>query len=238
MSIRNSLLHSIAIRLHLMVSIVACLVLIVACFPGFSGRSTSAQDLEGVGQELITTSSGFSIIARDMDTGELGVAVVSSTFSAGSMVPWAEVNVGAIAIQSLANTSLGWRCLDLLEKGLTPEEAVEILMRRDDYPEIRQIGIVPAEGQPAIYTGKDCAPWAGGLIGANFVVIGSGLIGESVATAIEQDFLKTEGTLAERLFFALLAGHEANGDSSTSRSAAILVAEEDAGYGGDAVCLL
>lgn len=176
--------------------------------------------------------STFSIVARDSVTGELGVAVASRFFSVGSVVPWAKANVGAVATQSFANTSFGWRGLELLEKGVTPEEVLEILLRSDDDPDRRQVGIVSFDGKSVTYTGSKCNPWAGGRSGPNYAIQGNILAGESVITEMEKTFLETAGTLADRLYAALLAGNEQGGDARGKQSAAMLVVKENAGYGG------
>ncbi len=184
---------------------------------------------QSLDQKSIST---FSIVARDSVTGELGIAVASRFFSVGSVVPWAKANVGAVATQSFANTSFGWRGLELLQEGATPKEALEILLRNDDDPERRQIGIVSFDGKSITYTGGKCNPWAGGRSGPNYAIQGNILAGESVVTAMEKTFLETEGTLADRLYAALLAGDEKGGDARGKQSAAMLIVKENAGYGG------
>jgi uncharacterized Ntn-hydrolase superfamily protein len=176
--------------------------------------------------------STFSIVARDSAAGELGVAVASRFFAVGSVVPWAKANVGAVATQSFANTSFGWRGLELLEKGVTPDEAVTILTRNDDNPSRRQLGIVSADGKSATYTGADCMAWAGGRCGPNYAVQGNILAGEAVVTSMEKAFLQTQGTLADRLYAALIAGDLAGGDARGKQSAAMLVVKDKAGYAG------
>jgi len=178
------------------------------------------------------TISTFSIVARDSVTGELGIAVASRFFSVGSVVPWAKANVGAVATQSFANTSFGWRGLELLQEGATPKEALEILLRNDDDPERRQVGIVSSDGKSITYTGSKCNSWAGGRNGPNYAIQGNILAGESVVTAMEKTFLEAEGTLADRLYAALLAGDEQGGDARGKQSAAMLIVKENAGYGG------
>jgi uncharacterized Ntn-hydrolase superfamily protein len=180
-------------------------------------------------QSDITT---FSIVARDSATGELGVAVASRFFAVGNVVPWAKADVGAVATQSFANTSFGWRGLELLEKGLTPEEVVEVLIRNDDNPTRRQVGIVAADGKSATYTGEQSLAWAGGRHGPDYAVQGNILAGEAVVSGMEKAFLETKGTLADRLYAALLAGEANGGDARGKQSAAILVVKEGAGYGG------
>jgi uncharacterized Ntn-hydrolase superfamily protein len=176
--------------------------------------------------------STFSIVARDSVTGELGIAVASRFFAVGSVVPWAEADVGAIATQSFANTSYGWRGLDLLHQGARPEEALEILLRDDAEREKRQVGIVSATGEAVTYTGSQCLAWAGGRSGPNYAIQGNILASETVVVEMEKGFIHTHGTLAERLYAALVAGDAAGGDSRGKQSAAMLVVKEGAGYGG------
>ena len=179
-----------------------------------------------------TVVATFSIIARDSVAAELGVAVASRFFAVGSVVPWAKADVGAVATQSFMNTSFGWRGLELLEQGASPEQAAEILLRGDTDPQKRQFGIVAANGQSVTYTGKECVPWAGGRKGLNYAIQGNILAGEAVVTAMETAFLETKGTLADRLYAALLAGDKNGGDSRGKQSAAMLVVKKNAGYGG------
>lgn len=174
----------------------------------------------------------FSIVASDPNTGELGVAVASRFFTVGNVVPWAKAGVGAVATQSFANTSFGWRGLELLENGATPEEVKNILLRDDTNPTRRQFGMVAPEGKSVTYTGENCLAWAGGRAGQNYAVQGNILAGEAVVAAMEKTFLETEGTLASRLYAALMAGEKNGGDSRGKQSAALLVVKEGAGYGG------
>ncbi len=179
-----------------------------------------------------TVVSTFSIVARDPATGEMGVGVASRFFAVGAVVPWAKAGVGAVATQSFMNTTFGPRGLDLLAAGLTPEETLKVLLRGDDNPNRRQIGIVAADGASATYTGSGCVPWAGGRHGPNYAVQGNILTGETVVAALEKTFLETQGTLADRIYAALCAGDAQGGDSRGRQSAAILVVKEGAGYGG------
>ncbi len=96
----------------------------------------------------------------------------------------------------------------------------------------RQFGIVSSDGSSVTYTGKDCLPWAGGRSGPNYAIQGNILAGESVVTSMEKSFLETKGTLADRLYAALLAGNDAGGDARGKQSAAMIVVKEHAGYGG------
>jgi uncharacterized Ntn-hydrolase superfamily protein len=179
-----------------------------------------------------TPVATFSIVARDSATGELGVAVASRFFAVGTVVPWARADAGAVATQSFANTSFGWLGLDLMAKGHAPAEAIRILLRNDADPSRRQLGMVAADGRSATYTGPGCVPWAGGRSGPNYAVQGNILTGEAVVTGMEQVFLKTQGTLADRLYAALVEGDRNGGDSRGRQSAALIVVKKGAGYGG------
>lgn len=176
--------------------------------------------------------STFSIVARDPATGELGVAVASRFFAVGTVVPWARADVGAVATQSFANTSFGWRGLDFLQEGKSPDEVLAALLKGDADPDRRQLGIVSANGKSVTYTGKNCIPWAGGRSGLNYACQGNILTGEDVVAAMEKAFLETKGTLADRLYAALVAGDGKGGDSRGRQSAAMLVVKKGAGYGG------
>jgi len=174
----------------------------------------------------------FSIVARDPGTGEWGVGVASRFFAVGAVVPWARAGVGAVATQSFMNTTFGPRGLELLAAGLSPEETLKVLLRTDDNPTRRQVGVVAADGASATYTGADCIPWAGGRHGVNYAVQGNILTGEAVVVSMEKAFLETRGTLADRIYAALVAGDAEGGDARGRQSAAILVVRAGAGYGG------
>jgi uncharacterized Ntn-hydrolase superfamily protein len=175
----------------------------------------------------------FSIAAADPAAGEAGVAVASRFFAVGSVVPWARAGVGAVATQSNANTTFGPRGLELLERGLQAQEALDILLRADAGRNGRQVGIVSADGGSATHTGPGCTAWAGGRKGPGYAVQGNILAGEAVVAALERGFLESRGQpLAERLLAALLAGDAAGGDSRGRQSAALLVVRERGGYNG------
>ena len=175
----------------------------------------------------------FSIVASDPESGEVGVAVASRFFSVGSVVPYAEGAVGAVATQATAEVSFGPRGLELLARGVTPDEILTILMRDEPESNSRQFGIVSADGMSSTYTGPDCLPWAGGRSGPNYAVQGNILTGEDVVIAMEKAFLETEGTLADRMYAALVAGDAKGGDSRGKQSASLMVRKPGTGYGGN-----
>ena len=177
----------------------------------------------------------FSIVACDPQTGELGVAVQSRFLAVGAVVPWAKAGVGAVATQSLANTTYGPEGLKLLASGTAPEEAVKQLTEADPQRAVRQLGIVSAAGKAATFTGGECNAWAGGRSGANFAAQGNILAGEGVVAAMAESFEKSADSkkeLGQRLIDALQAGQKAGGDKRGMQSAALLVVHEGWGYAG------
>jgi uncharacterized Ntn-hydrolase superfamily protein len=183
------------------------------------------QSQENYSQATFTTplAHTFSIVARDPETGEMGVAVQSHWFSVGSIVSWAEAGVGAIATQSFVNVSFGPRGLELLKQGKTAQEVLIILIDSDEGRDLRQLAIVDVNGNVAAYTGKNCIPDAGHKIGENFSVQANMMLNDKVWPAMEQAFSQSMGHLAERMITALEAAQQAGGDIRGKQSAAILV---------------
>ena len=184
------------------------------------------------GLPLVAT---FSIVAVDPRTGEIGVAVQSRFLAVGAVVPWAKAGVGAVATQALGNTTYGPAGLRLLAAGISPEHAIERLTLPDEDRDVRQVGMVSADGRAATFTGPECRAWAGGRIGKNYAVQGNILAGEGVVTAMAESFEKSAESgkeLSQRLLDALAAGQAAGGDKRGMQSAALLVVREGWGYAG------
>ncbi|MXV73971.1 DUF1028 domain-containing protein [Candidatus Poribacteria bacterium] len=181
---------------------------------------------------LLSPVATFSIVGYDAETGDLGIAVQSKFFAVGSVVPWAEAGVGAIATQSWANTTYGPNGLKLLKSGLSAEQTLERLIADDPGRATRQVGIVDAKGTVGNYTGDECNEWAGAISGKDYTAQGNILAGEDVVNAMGKAFEETEGELADKLMAALFAGQEKGGDTRGQQSAALLVVREQGGYSG------
>jgi len=174
----------------------------------------------------------FSIVARDADNGDLGVAVASKFLAVGAAVPWAVAEVGAIATQSYVNTSYGPGGLALIKEGLSAQEAMGQLISEDQGRASRQVGMVDSLGRTAVYTGEDCYDWAGHLVQENYTCQGNILTGPETLEAMAREFQDAQGELADRLVSALAAGDRAGGDRRGKQSAAVLVVRKEGGYGG------
>ena len=175
----------------------------------------------------------YSIAACDLRAGQWGVATQSKFLAVGSVVPWAEPQVGAIATQAYANPRYGPGALALLRDGANAQEAVDRLIAADDERAHRQLGIVDGKGGSATFTGDECMDWAGGIAGPCFAAQGNILVSEATVKAIADTFTTSEGKpLAERLVECLAAAQAAGGDRRGQQAAALLVVERDGGYAG------
>jgi uncharacterized Ntn-hydrolase superfamily protein len=174
----------------------------------------------------------YSIVAVDLDAEQWGVAVQSKFLSVGSVVPWAEPHVGAVATQAYANPRYGPNGLQLLHDGLSAQEVVDKLTSEDEGRDQRQLGIVDAKGNAATYTGKECLDWAGGRTGNGYAAQGNILVSVETVDAMAESFEGSSGSLAVRLIDCLAAAQAAGGDSRGQQSSALLVVQRDGGYAG------
>jgi uncharacterized Ntn-hydrolase superfamily protein len=165
----------------------------------------------------------YSIVARDAESGELGVAVQSRAFRSGGGVPWALPGIGAVATQSFAERSYGPLGLELLRAGKTPEQALTALVAADEDAEVRQVAIVDAQGRTAAHTGADCIAEAGHLTGDGYSVQANIMRSADVWPAMAEAFEAATGPLARRLLAALDAAEAAGGDWRGQQAAGLLV---------------
>ncbi len=173
----------------------------------------------------------YSIVACDLEAAQWGVAVQSKFLAVGSVVPWAEPHIGAIATQSYANPRYGPEGLALLREGRSAQETIEALTSVDPDRALRQVGVVDGEGRAATFTGDECHDWAGGRTGDRYAAQGNILVSEATVDALAVTFEQnTHLELAERLLECLAAAQAAGGDRRGQQSASLLVVEKDAGY--------
>jgi uncharacterized Ntn-hydrolase superfamily protein len=173
----------------------------------------------------------YSIVACDLEAGQWGVAVQSKFLAVGSVVPWAEPHVGAIATQAYANPRYGPDGLALLREGRSAEEVVEALTATDEGRAERQVGVVDGAGGAATYTGDGCHEWAGGRTGDCYAAQGNILVSEATVDALAVTF-ESNGhlELGQRLIECLAAAQAAGGDRRGQQSASLLVVEKNSGY--------
>jgi uncharacterized Ntn-hydrolase superfamily protein len=177
--------------------------------------------------------STFSVVAYDPATDSWGVAVQSRFLAVGCVVPWAEAGVGAVATQALANPRYGPLGLAMLKRGLSAAESVAGLVAGDPGRDTRQVGVIDRHGRAAAFTGTECFPWAGHVVGDHFCCQGNILAGEAVVAQMAEAMTRhSQQPFVDRLLAALQAGQVAGGDSRGQQAAALLVVRAGRGFGG------
>ena len=165
----------------------------------------------------------YSIVARDPDTGQLGVAVQSHWFSVGSIVTWARPGIGAVATQANAEVAYGPRALELLAGGHAAPDALARLVAEDPGGHSRQVAVVDGAGRVGVHTGPSCIDCAGHITGDGVSCQANIMASERVWPAMLETFTTAAGSLTERLLSALEAAEREGGDIRGRQSAAILV---------------
>jgi uncharacterized Ntn-hydrolase superfamily protein len=166
----------------------------------------------------------WSIIAKDAQTGRIGIIVATRFFAVGAMVPHIKTGVGAIASQAFINPHYGPQGLMLLEKGLSAEETIAELAEGDKGRDNRQLHVMDQEGRFAAYTGAECIDWCGHEVRETFSVAGNMLAGPAVlADTINAYEAQSALPFAQRLIAAMRAGEAAGGDKRGKQSAAMLI---------------
>jgi uncharacterized Ntn-hydrolase superfamily protein len=212
----------IIIRPHVLPTLLALAVAL------WSVDALTAQEPAEWGEHFVFHT--FSIAGVDPLTGESGVAVTTRNACVGNGVPWVRVGVGAVATQASTRTAYGTELLDMLEHGLSPQEALDAASASDEGRENRQVGVVSVDGRAAQFTGSGPGKWAGHRSGPNYAAQGNVLVGPEVVDAVAQMFESTERSgrhLADRLVEALEAGQAAGGDRRVGRlqSASVVVVD-------------
>jgi uncharacterized Ntn-hydrolase superfamily protein len=166
----------------------------------------------------------YSIVARDENTGELGVAVQSHWFAVGTVVAWAKPGVGAVATQAMANISLGPKSLDLLASGMHPDEIIVQLLADDPGAAYRQLAVIDYSGNSAAYTGDRCIAYAGHRTGKNYSFQANMMLNDGVVESMEEAWLASQDLpFAERFLVTLEAAEAAGGDIRGRQSASLMI---------------
>lgn len=165
----------------------------------------------------------YSVVARDPDTGQIGVAVQSHYFGVGPIVPWAEAGVGAVATQAMARVDYGPLGIAAMREGRAASEVMVSLLAQDDGRDMRQVAMIDAHGDVSAHTGERCIAAAGHYVGRNFSVQANMMMDDTIVPAMAAAFPVAMGDLADKLLATLVAAQEAGGDFRGQQSAAIVV---------------
>ncbi len=166
----------------------------------------------------------YSLVVRDAETGQFGVAVQSHFFSVGSVVPWAQPGVGAVATQAMAEITYGPKGLALMASRVSASVALTTLLAADDGRETRQVAMMDARGDAVAHTGERCIAEASHIVGDGWTVEANMMrrsgVPEAMAAALTQ---AASEPLADRLLAALDAAEAAGGDVRGKQSVAMLI---------------
>ena len=165
----------------------------------------------------------YSIVARDPETGNFGVAVQSHWFQVGPIVPWAAAGVGAVATQSFVKVDYGPRGLELMGVGKSARQTLDQLLAEDPQKDVRQVAMVDAGGRVAAWTGPKCIIAAGDQQGKSYSVQANLMDKDTVWPAMARAYEAAEGDLADRMLSALAAAEAEGGDIRGRQSAALIV---------------
>jgi len=170
----------------------------------------------------------FSAVVRCPRSGQFGVAVATAVPAVGSMCPFARARVGAVSTQSWVNPYLALKALDLMAQGTPAAEALAGALATDEGRDLRQIGLVDAQGRSASWSGAACTGWFGHIAEPGFAVQGNMLVGSATIEAMAAAIRASEPLdLAERLLLAMEAGEAAGGDKRGRQSASLLVVDTE-----------
>ena len=170
----------------------------------------------------------WSLIVRDPTTGAFGIAVATKFFAVGALVPYIESGIGAIATQALVNPYYGLDGLILLENEIAPDEAIAMLIEKDDGRDQRQMHMLDRHGRVGAHTGAKCIDWCGHIERDGISVAGNMLAGPRVLDDTAAAYHANASLpFPRRLIAAMLAGEAAGGDKRGKQSAALLIYGED-----------
>lgn len=168
----------------------------------------------------------FSIVGRCAETGQLGIAISSSSIAVGARCPWLRAGVGAVASQNITLPALGPQILDALEAGLEPAAALDQALSRNGYSQYRQVALLDSQGRSALFSGSEALGLHNALAGEQCVAAGNLLASPAVIAAMIDAFEHSQGLLADRLLAAMHAAMAAGGEAGPVHSAALKVVDD------------
>lgn len=170
----------------------------------------------------------FTILGKCSRSGALGIGIATYSLGVGGYCPAISPTAGVLSSQAFADPRLRPIGMAELESGADAEAALKAMQEADTYIEFRQIGIVDARGNVAVYTGPSTRSWAGHEIGDGWIAMGNVLVGPQVIDAVARAFESSEDfALEERLLRAIEAGRDAGGQPEGQRSAALIVYHDE-----------
>lgn len=169
----------------------------------------------------------FSIVGRCAETGQLGIAISSSSIAVGARCPWLRAGVGAVATQNITLPALGPDILDLLDAGLSPAAALDKALTHNGFSQYRQVAVIDRYGATALFTGSQALGVNNAVVGEQCVAAGNLLAGPAVIQAMVDAFENSAAELLpDRLLAAMRAAMAAGGEAGPMHSAALSVVSD------------
>ena len=146
----------------------------------------------------------FSLTARCPRTGQLGIAISTSSICVASRCSWLRAGAGAVATQNITDPRLGHLGLDLLARGFSAEATLDALVGSQPHAAYRQLAVVDDRGGVAHHSGEETLGTHAVATAEGCVAAGNLLADEGVPRAMVEAFMADpESHLAERLVRAL-----------------------------------
>ena len=168
----------------------------------------------------------FSIAARCEKTGMFGLAVSSSSPAVAARCAYARAGVGAVASQNITDPTLGSRCLDLMAQGVSAQQAIDVICSNTEHMQYRQLTAVDKNGLSAVHSGSEALGVFSAHTSKNVVCAGNLLSSDIIPQVMVEAFLRSSGTLGDRLIDVMKAAVEAGGEAGPIHSAGLLLVDK------------
>ena len=169
---------------------------------------------------------GYALLAHDPSTGQTGVVLASSSYSAGSGHPWLETGTGAAAVLGGGPARAGRAALEALRSGAAAATALSTA-RSAGGASGAPMAVIDEECGRAADTGGAPFRWSGTARGEAgglcYVAVGSLLPDARFLRRAVGAFSDSSGTMLERMYAFLQAADRAAGELTVSRSAALWI---------------
>lgn len=178
----------------------------------------------------------FSLVARCAETGMFGLAISSSSPAVAARCSYARAGVGAVASQNVTDPRLGPLALDLMQGGMSAQDAIAGVRDLGQHIAYRQVLAVDKHGATAIHSGPNSLGIWTQAQGLDVASGGNMLANEAVPQAVVDGFLASRGHLGDRLIAAMRAGLAAGGEAGPLHSAGLMLVDQVAWPVADLRC--
>jgi uncharacterized Ntn-hydrolase superfamily protein len=168
----------------------------------------------------------FSLVARCAKTGMFGIAISSSSPAVAARCSFARAKVGAVASQNVTDPTLGPLTLDLMQNGLSAEQAIQNIQSIGKFIEYRQVLAIDKTGMTSIHSGPNSLGIWTQAEGKNVAAGGNLLSNESIPQSIVNAFMSSEGHIGDRLIAAMRSGLKAGGEAGPVHSAGMKIVDK------------